>query len=98
MAEWQRSGPEPGQDCSDVLYDSAESIDKISVNRPEVRNPFRPTTVFEPSRALNVARDAPGIGVIILTGAGEMSEEPREGRNAHRQERTPDFARFPRRP
>jgi naphthoate synthase len=98
VVEWQRSGPEPGQDFSDVLYDSAESIDQITVNRPEVRNAFRPTTVFEPWHAFNVARDAPEIGVIILTGTGETSEEPQEGRNAHQEKRKPDFVRFPRRP
>jgi len=81
VVEWQRSGPEPGQDYSDVLYDSAESIEKITVNRPEVRNAFRPTTLFEPSHAFNVARAAPEIGVIILTGTGEESQE---GRNAYR--------------
>ncbi len=73
MIEWQRSGPEPGKDYSDILYDSAEGIAKITINRPEVRNAFRPTTLFELSHAFNVARDDPEIGVIILTGAGEMA-------------------------
>jgi naphthoate synthase len=98
VVEWQRSGPEPGQDHSDVLYDSAESIEKITVNRPEVRNAFRPATLFEPSHAFNVARDAPEIGVIILTGTGEMSEEPQGGRDAYQEKRKPDFVRFPGRP
>ena len=95
MVEWQRSGPERGQDYSDVPYDSAESIAKITVNRPEVRNAFRPTTLFEPSHAFTVARDAPEIGVTILTGTGEESQA---GRNACRQRRKPDFDWFPRRP
>ena len=73
MIEWQRSGPEPGKDYSDILYDSAEGIAKITINRPEVRNAFRPTTLFELSHAFNVARDDPEIGVIILTGAGDMA-------------------------
>jgi naphthoate synthase len=73
VVEWQRSGPEPGQDYSDVLYGSAEGTEKSTVNRPEVRNAFRPTTLFEPSHAFNVARNAPEIGVIILTGAREMA-------------------------
>ena len=73
MIEWQRSGPEPGKDYSDILYETAEGIAKITINRPEVRNAFRPTTLFELSNAFNVARDDPGTGVIILTGAGDKA-------------------------
>ena len=73
MIEWQRSGPQPGKDYSDIFYDKAEGIAKITINRPEVRNAFRPTTLFELSHAFNVARDDPGIGVIILTGAGDAA-------------------------
>ena len=62
---WQRSG-----DYEDILYDTSDGIAKITINRPEVRNAFRPTTVFEMSRAFEVARDDPKIGVVILTGAG----------------------------
>jgi naphthoate synthase len=54
----------------DIWYDTAEGIARVTINRPEVRNAFRPTTLFELSHAFNVARDDPGIGVIILTGAG----------------------------
>ena len=61
MTEWQRSGPEPGKDYSDILYETAEGIAKITINRPEVRNAFRPTTLFELSNAFNVARDDPGV-------------------------------------
>ena len=78
MTEWQRSGPEPGKDYSDiwydtVLYDTGGGVAKITINRPEVRNAFRPTTLFELSHAFSVARDDPKIGVIILTGAGEAA-------------------------
>ncbi len=66
VTEWQR----PGQDYTDVVYETADGIAKITINRPEVRNAFRPTTLFELSHAFNAARDDPGIGVIILTGAG----------------------------
>ncbi len=66
--EWKRSG-----DYQDIWYDTAEGIAKITINRPEVRNAFRPTTLFELSHAFNVARDDAGIGVIILTGAGEKA-------------------------
>jgi len=62
---WVRSG-----DYEDILYDTWDGIAKITINRPEVRNAFRPTTVFEMSRAFEVARDDPKIGVVILTGAG----------------------------
>jgi naphthoate synthase len=70
---WQASGPAAGQDYTDIVYETAEGIAKITINRPEVRNAFRPTTLFELSAAFNVARDDPSIGVIILTGAGDKA-------------------------
>src|SRR2546430_8433144 len=45
-------------------------IAKVTINRPEVRNAFRPQTLFELSDAFEAARDDPEIGVIILTGRG----------------------------
>ena len=65
MNGWQRSG-----EYEDIWYDTMDGIAKITINRPEVRNAFRPTTLFELSHAFNVARDDPSIGVIILTGVG----------------------------
>jgi naphthoate synthase len=62
---WRKAG-----DYEDVVYETWDGIGKITINRPEVRNAFRPTTVFEMSRAFEVARDDPKIGVVILTGAG----------------------------
>ena len=62
---WKRAGQ-----YEDVVYETWDGIAKITINRPEVRNAFRPTTVFEMSRAFEVARDDPKIGVVILTGAG----------------------------
>ncbi len=73
MVDWQASGPADGQDYSDIRYETAEGIAKVTINRPEVRNAFRPTTLFELSHAFNVARDDPGIGVIILTGEGDKA-------------------------
>ena len=73
MVDWKASGPADGQDYSDIIYETAEGIAKITINRPEVRNAFRPTTLFELAQAFNVARDDPGIGVIILTGAGDKA-------------------------
>src|ERR1022692_737995 len=73
VTDWQSSGPAPGQEYSDILYATAEGIAKITINRPEVRNAFRPTTLFELQHAFNVARDDPATGVIILTGAGDQA-------------------------
>jgi naphthoate synthase len=73
VVDWRASGPEAGRDYSDIIYESAEGIAKITINRPEVRNAFRPTTLFELSHAFNVARDDAEIGVIILTGAGDKA-------------------------
>jgi naphthoate synthase len=55
----------------DILYHKYEGIAKITINRPEVRNAFRPLTVTEMSHALNDAREDSSIGVIILTGQGK---------------------------
>jgi naphthoate synthase len=66
--EWQRSGR-----YEDVRYETAEGIAKVTIDRPEVRNAFRPTTVRELSQAFDVARDDPGIGVVILTGEGPLA-------------------------
>ena len=56
----------------DILYQkSKEGIAKITINRPEVRNAFRPLTVKEMMQALDDAREDSEIGVIILTGAGD---------------------------
>ena len=73
MVEWKRSGPEPGTEYSDILYETADGIAKITINRPEVRNAFRPTTLFELSNAFNIARDDSSVGVIIFTGAGSQA-------------------------
>ena len=73
MIDWKASGLADGQDYTDIRYETAEGIAKITINRPEVRNAFRPTTLFELSHAFNAARDDPGIGVIILTGAGTQA-------------------------
>ena len=57
---------------TDIKYEKmADGIAKITINRPHVRNAFRPLTVVEMSQALNDARDDERIGVIILTGEGK---------------------------
>jgi naphthoate synthase len=63
---------EAGQ-FTDIKYHTAEGIAKITINRPEVRNAFRPLTVKEMQRALDDARDDNEIGVVILTGEGELA-------------------------
>jgi len=65
VTEWQAGG-----DYTDVRYATAEGVAKITINRPEVRNAFRPQTLFELADAFNVARDDPAVGVILLTGEG----------------------------
>jgi naphthoate synthase len=56
---------------SDIRYElSGDGIAKITINRPEVRNAFRPQTLFQLSEAFDRARDDPEVGVIVLTGEG----------------------------
>ncbi len=55
---------------TDVIYEVADGIAKITIYRPEVRNAFRPQTIIELQSAFSLARDNEEVGVIILTGAG----------------------------
>ena len=59
-----------GEKFTDIRYQTAEGMAKITINRPEVRNAFRPQTLFELSEAFNLARDNDQVGVIIFTGEG----------------------------
>jgi naphthoate synthase len=63
--DWARHG-----EYQDISYETADGIAKLTICRPEVRNAFRPETLFELARAFEVARDDPEIGVVILTGEG----------------------------
>src|SRR5438128_3959415 len=65
MVSWSASG-----DWTDIRYETADGIAKITIDRPEVRNAFRPLTVREMSSAFEIARDDPAVGVVILTGEG----------------------------
>ncbi len=65
-AQWNLAGS-----YEDILYHKWDGIAKITINRPQVRNAFRPRTVEEMSHALYDARHDPKIGVIILTGQGK---------------------------
>jgi naphthoate synthase len=85
--KWERA-----EDYEDIVYESTEGIAKITINRPEVRNAFRPTTLFELSRGFEVARDDPTIGVVILTGAGDKAfcsggDQRVRGNDGYRDER-----------
>jgi naphthoate synthase len=63
----------PAGEYTDIRYEtSAEpgGIAKITIDRPEVRNAFRPQTLFELADAFDKARDDPAVGVIVLTGEG----------------------------
>src|SRR5205085_4670172 len=60
-----------GGEYTDIRYElSGDGIAKITIDRPEVRNAFRPETIVEISQALEAAREDPQVGVIILTGEG----------------------------
>ncbi|MBS3976225.1 MAG: 1,4-dihydroxy-2-naphthoyl-CoA synthase [Syntrophomonadaceae bacterium] len=61
------------REYEDILYETYNHIAKITINRPEVRNAFRPKTVNELIHAFTIARDDADIGVIILTGAGDKA-------------------------
>jgi naphthoate synthase len=63
--EWQSAG-----DYGDILYEKGDGIAKITINRPERRNAFRPQTLAELRDAFGKARDDLDVGAIIFTGAG----------------------------
>ncbi|MEA2527583.1 MAG: naphthoate synthase [Thermomicrobiales bacterium] len=65
---WQQIG-----NYQDIIYQHAEGIAKITINRPEVRNAFRPQTVAELIDAFADARENQAIGVVLLTGAGDKA-------------------------
>ncbi len=75
------AGWEPAGRYGDIVYEHASrlgdhgraKIAKITINRPEVRNAFRPQTLGELQDAFNHARDDDGVGVIVLTGAGDLA-------------------------
>jgi len=61
-------------DYEDIRYETTgDGIAKLTIDREEVRNAFRPQTVVELARAFEAAREDPEVGVIILTGAGEQA-------------------------
>jgi naphthoate synthase len=67
-ADWTPSG-----EWTDIRYETAEGVAKITIDRPEVRNAFRPATTAELIRAFDLARDDASVGVVILTGQGSLA-------------------------
>jgi naphthoate synthase len=65
VMEWIRSG-----EFDDIRYETSGGVAKLTICRPEVRNAFRPKTLFELARGFEAARDDPSVGVIVLTGEG----------------------------
>lgn len=66
---WQKA-----KEYKDIIYEKNEGIAKITINRPEKRNAFRPETVLEMYDAFIDAREAPEIGVVLLTGYGPAKD------------------------
>ena len=63
--EWQSAA-----EYGDIRYEKADGIAKITIDRPEVLNAFRPQTLIEISAALELAREDTEVGVVVLTGEG----------------------------
>lgn len=62
------------KDYSDIVYEKLDGIAKITINRPDKRNAFRPETVLEMHEAFLDAREDPQVGVVLLTGAGPAKD------------------------
>lgn len=70
MTEWIKAEE---FNFTDIVYEKWDGMAKVTINRPEVRNAFRPQTVFEMIRAFEDIREDENIGVAILTGAGDKA-------------------------
>ncbi len=68
MRNWQ-----PIKEYSDILFESFEGIAKISINRPEVHNAFRPQTNAQMIEAFDIVRERPDLRVVVLTGIGNKA-------------------------
>ncbi|GHE26566.1 1,4-dihydroxy-2-naphthoyl-CoA synthase [Streptosporangium violaceochromogenes] len=93
-ADWKRSGG-----YEDIVYETAEGIAKITINRPGRHNAFRPTTLFELKDAFNAAQEDSEVGVIILTGAGDRAfcsggDQKIRGDDGYVDESTPHVGRL----
>lgn len=72
--DWKDSN----RNYEDIKYETYDGIAKITINRPEVRNAFRPKTIMELIHAFTMAREDSKIGVVILTGANHGQGEDNE--------------------
>lgn len=63
----------PIKEYEDILFEFCDGVAKITINRPEVYNAFRPTTNFEMLDAMSICRERADIGVVILTGTGDKA-------------------------
>ena len=68
MYDWKKI-----KDYEDILFENFEGIAKITINRPEVYNAFRPKTNEEMLDAFRICRERSDMGVIVLTGAGDKA-------------------------
>jgi naphthoate synthase len=66
--QWKTAGK-----YEDIRYEKCDGIARLTIARPEVRNAFRPTTLFELSAAFRDAQEDPEVGVVILTGEGDQA-------------------------
>ncbi|MGB7589146.1 MAG: 1,4-dihydroxy-2-naphthoyl-CoA synthase [Solirubrobacterales bacterium] len=66
--EWRSAA-----DYDDIRYETADGIAKVTIDRPDVLNAFRPQTLIEISAALELAREDEKVGVVILTGEGDRA-------------------------
>ena len=62
------------KDYTDIIYEKQDGIARVTINRPEIRNAFRPETVIEMYDAFSDAREDQSIGVVLLTGAGPAKD------------------------
>lgn len=69
QVDWQDVKP-----YDDIIYQKADGIAKITINRPHKRNAFRPKTIVELYEAFSNAREDSRIGVVLLTGAGPHTD------------------------
>ncbi|MEO8398951.1 MAG: enoyl-CoA hydratase-related protein, partial [Ignavibacteriaceae bacterium] len=70
---WKKIKSTKGE-YKDIIYEKMDGIAKVTINRPEVRNAFRPETVIEMYDAFSDAREDQEIGVILLTGYGPAKD------------------------
>ena len=61
------------RDYNDIIFEKAYGMGKITINRPEVHNAFRPETLTELIDAFTLCREDPEIGVVIFTGKGDQA-------------------------